>query len=348
MQPTGPALDQALLGEAVRRMETFIEQGLLHGAALAAGRRAGLVAQHAAGLARWDGEPQPVRPDTIFAIASITKPIVATAIMQLVERGLLLVNDPVAVHIPEFGCNGKGAVTVKHLLTHTSGLDESYQAPLRERGAPREEFVRGACASFIKWEPGTRYEYCNASFWVLGELIERLSGARLEEYLRRHVFEPLGMRDTGFTFTESQRERISAVAADQPEQGLEFWLRLAEYAHPAGGLFSTAHDLVQFGRAFLNGGTLDGRRLLSPPSIAAMTENHTPGLPEQRGLGWALRRWPGEPCGAPGYGHGGATGTQLRIYPELDLVAVFLANRTGLDDRVQPAVLNPVVAAASA
>jgi CubicO group peptidase (beta-lactamase class C family) len=307
-----------------------------------------------------DGSEQ-VAPDSIFLLASITKPVIGTAIVQLAEQGRLLISDPVARYVPEFGRFGKDKVTIWHLLTHTSGLAEEVEGPAWEAKAPLSAHLEAAYNSFLHFPPGTQYEYCNLSFWVLTEIITRVSGESYIEYLRHHIFEPLGMDDTAFDFEGEQAGRMMPVHNVQPLPGdgdLHYWRSLA---HPAGGLWSTAADLVKFGQAMLNG--LAGQRhtIVSRAGIAAMTRLHTAGLRDRTtgelayyGLCWGkpggnaqvlsvLADRPGGTSAA--FGHGGATATLLWIEPDHDLVFVFLTNVWGQENRVAYAALNAVLGA---
>ena len=301
----------------------------------------------------------PAALDSIFLLASISKPIVATAIMRLVEQGRLTLADPVVKHIPEFETFGKGRVTIWHLLTHTSGLDESglWREMLFERRASARDLLQIACRSALRYEPGARYEYNTLTFVLLGELIERVSGQPYPEYLRREIFEPLGMRDTSFAPPGDQRARAMPVysALNEPD----FEAKIAYFistAAPGGGLWSTAADLVAFGQALLRGGVSNGYHLLAPASIAMMTRLHTPGMTETRvdgsvvparyGLGWGKPALDGSTLAAPGaYRHGGATGTQLLVDPEWDLVFVFLTNSLGIEGRAPDMVANAIYGA---
>jgi len=303
----------------------------------------------------------PITPDTRFPIASITKPIVATAIMRLVEQGRLLLSDPIVKHIPEFETFGKGAVTVWHILTHTSGLDESgwWREILFERRASAADLVQVACRGALRYTPGTRYEYNTLTFALLGELIERLSGLPYAEYLRQQIFEPLGMRDTSFAPQGEQQARAMPVYSALAEQ--EFEAKIAYFtsvAAPGGGLWSTAADLVAFGQALLRGGRSNGYHLLSPASIEAMTRLHTAGMteilddgtarPALYGLGWGKPALDGTTLASPrAYRHGGATGTLLLIDPDWDLVFVFLTNSWGIQERAPDRVVNAIYGALS-
>jgi serine-type D-Ala-D-Ala carboxypeptidase len=277
----------------------------------------------------------PVTTDSIFLLASITKPIFATSLMRLVERGAVLLNDPVANVIPEFAANGKANVRLWHLLTHT-------------------------CAASLTFAPGTRYAYCNPSFIIMGEMVKRLTGIDHAQHLTEAVLEPLQMHDTCFIPRHGD-ERIVPVL-DPPwrnEQERAGWLGLR---HPAAGLWSTAADLVRFGQALLRDGELDGYQLLAPASLRAMTTLQTSGIPSVTGegefqsyygLGFSKagprgERGPSAELRSPGgFGHGGATGTYLWVEPEFDLVFVFLSNRWLQDDRALKRALNAAIAAAS-
>jgi serine-type D-Ala-D-Ala carboxypeptidase len=303
----------------------------------------------------------PVTTDSIFLLASITKPIFATSLMRLVERGAVLLNDPVANVIPEFAANGKANVRLWHLLTHTSGLNEGWinlaDGPERGQWA---RVVERTCAAPLTFAPGTRYAYCNPSFIIMGEMVKRLTGIDHAQHLTEAVLEPLQMHDTCFIPRHGD-ERIVPVL-DPPwrnEQERAGWLGLR---HPAAGLWSTAADLVRFGQALLRDGELDGYQLLAPASLRAMTTLQTSGIPSVTGegefqsyygLGFSKagprgERGPSAELRSPGgFGHGGATGTYLWVEPEFDLVFVFLSNRWLQDDRALKRALNAAIAAAS-
>jgi CubicO group peptidase (beta-lactamase class C family) len=305
-------------------------------------------------------ERAPVQADSIFMLASITKPIVATAIMQLVEQGRLLLSDPIVKHIPEFGQFGKQAVTVWHVLTHTSGLEEAHWwAQLYQQRAPAEAVLRAACQSPLHFEPGARYEYCSLSFVILGELITRLGGLPYPEYLQQHIFAPLGMRDTSFAPAGAQQARAVHVysVGEQAEEpsARSFVDYFVSIAAPGGGLWSTAGDLIAFGQAFLRGGRYNDYQLLSPPAIEVMTRLHTGGLveilehkpfPARYGLGWGKPGADGKTLASPrAYEHGGVTGTRLHIDPEWNLVFVFLTNCWGIEGDASHRALNAVYGA---
>ncbi|MBI3980020.1 MAG: beta-lactamase family protein [Chloroflexi bacterium] len=298
-----------------------------------------------------------VTPDSIYLLASITKPMVATAMMRLVERGTILLHEPVAGFWPAFAANGKEQVALWHLLTHTSGLDEKPQplpdlaqaAALTTADLHAEQAARAA-ASGLNFAPGTRFTYCNASFRVMAELIQRLTGRSYLDYLRAEVLEPLGMADTTFSPSPDQQQRVLPVVGFPSPAHFDLFIRSAS---PAGGIFSTAADLIAFGRAFLHGGTYRGYRLLAPATVAKMTRVHfrdraefTPGQPEAVavGLGWFFDA-DRELLPDAAFRHAGASGTRLVVDPANDLVAVFLTNRWGMDTRRRDRIFNALYGA---
>ncbi len=303
--------------------------------------------------------------ETIFDLASLTKPLATTtAVLQLWEQGAIDLDAPVVAYLPRFARGGKAAVTVRQLLSHTSGLPawEMLYLP----GTPREnatrapscrsieEAVARICATPVVVRPGTKVEYSDLGFIILGYLVERLSGLSLDRYVRRHIFQPLGMRWTRFRPPRSWRSRCAATElgnaferAKAAAQGLG--RRFAWRTHllrgevhdgnawylghgVAGhaGLFGTAADLARFGMMLLRGGAPSGARILSSDATAEAMRNQTPGLdPEPRGLGWALTGSTslGTRASRSAVGHTGFTGTSLLIDPARDLVIVLLTNR---------------------
>jgi CubicO group peptidase (beta-lactamase class C family) len=346
-----PGLEASLLDSAYAAVADGVRTGALASGVLAVATSADLVRLEAFG---------PVATDSIFLIASITKPIFATSVMRLVERGLVALNEPVARHVPEFAANGKQDVRLWHMLTHTSGLDETWVA--QASGPQRWEWPRivaRMCAAPLQFPPGSRYAYCNPPFFVMADMVRRLTGTDHATYLRQAVLEPLGMRDTSYTPPDSSRV---APVLDPPwpdGQGKAGWIGLQ---HPAAGLWSTAGDLVRFGQMLLHDGELDGYRVLAPATLRAMSTLQTAGIPlvngasefqSYYGLGFGKagpdnERGPSTELRSPaGFGHGGATGTYLWVEPEFDLVFVFLTNRWGQEDTTLKRALNATIAAAS-
>lgn len=336
------------------------------GALVAVARGGRLVALEAFGWAALAPAPVPLRPDHVFDVASLTKVVVTTpAVLLLLERGLLSLEDRLDRFFPELREAPLGEARVWHLLTHTAGLPNWFPVAVE---APRHGGVVEALAAVrLGAVPGERVEYSCAGFILLGLLVERLTGEDLAAFAAREVFAPLGLASTTYLLLDREipadlRSRLVPTelrAATDRGRELEAAFRergawLGEWAirHPGGratgvaddenaaylgglagnaGLFSTAADLLAVGQAWLDRGVArTGRRLLSPAVVAAATRNWTPGRGENRGLGWQLPAPEssfGDLMSPASFGHTGFTGTGLWIDPERQFVAVLLTNR---------------------
>jgi uncharacterized protein YbbC (DUF1343 family)/CubicO group peptidase (beta-lactamase class C family) len=352
-------------------VEAAIDRHELPGAVILIGRGDTVLYHHAFGQRAVQPAREPMTEDTIFDLASLTKVVATTtSVMQLVERGQIRLSDPVARFIPEFGRYGKQAIAIRHLLTHTSGLRPDLALEVEFNGA--DEAIRRAIEEVPTAPPDTRFVYSDINFFLLGEIVARVSGERLDRYARAHTFEPLGMKDTGFLPAASLRPRIapterclerawpcvpaSAAAADVPFlRGVVHDPTARRMDGVAGhaGLFSTAADLSRFCRMLLHGGTLDGSRILSPASVARMTSPSTPvGMRDVRGLGWdidssyASNRGELFPIGS--FGHTGFTGTSLWIDPQSQAYVIFLSNRVHPDGKGDVTPLRARVATVAA
>lgn len=282
-----------------------------------------------------------VTPFSHFMIASMTKPIMATAVMRLVEAGRLDLDEPVQRYLPEFaplpatpGEPGGEVITTRDVMRHTAGLIEDWQRMSRERPDAARTY-RMLASERVEYAPGTRHHYTSNSWFVLGELIRRLDGRPYPVFLREEVLEPLRMAETGFGRPASDRARVHSFGPNALVGPL-FLAAFMRLQHPAGGLWSTADDIVRFGRAMLMGGALDGVRVVTPGSVAEMTREQTTGLPDVEepgrtahyGLGWNIPGGrPGKPGSAAAFEHGASTGGRLWVDPTYDLVIVLLANR---------------------
>jgi CubicO group peptidase (beta-lactamase class C family) len=291
------------------------------------------------------------------AIASITKPITATAILQLVEAGLLVLTEPLTTYLPEFrpepppGVDrASEPITTWHVLTHTAGLTDAPEDFFLTAPATKAAILDRVCQAPLRFLPGTAYAYTSDSFYLLAELIERLSGATYPEALRDRTFRPLGMASTTFDPADPGPAAVPLEGSLGPPGAPrdEVLAGFISLALPGGGLWSTADDLVRFGRAMLLGGTLDGARILGQPFVDLMTRLQTDGILEigtGRAPGYALG-WgrPGLGRGSPvspsAFGHNGASGSTLIVDPAHDLVVVYLRNEwsatmTATDEAVQ-------------
>lgn len=330
------------LAKIAPRMEEFVEAAKISGAVTLVGLE-GKVIHHAAVGQADVASGRPMKKDTLFAIASMTKPITATAVMILKDEGKLSLDDRVSKYIPEFkeARLKDGALqrelTLRDLLTHTSGLGGSQQ-----NTGSLAATAKALAARPLSFQPGTRWQY-SPGLSVCGRVIEVASGQPYEKFLAERIFEPLGMQDTTFFPSQEQQKRIATLYQPGDDGGLaeaEHWLiELGDdrTANPSGGLFSTAADLFRFYQMVLDGGQCNGKRIVSAKSVQEMTTlqtgdlktGFTPG--NGWGLGWCVVR---EPQGVTAslssgtFGHGGAFGTQGWVDPKRKMILVLLIQRT--------------------
>jgi CubicO group peptidase (beta-lactamase class C family) len=364
-----PVFDPSRLDTAFRLLAGQVEGGEMPAAAVAVAGPRGIIRSEAFGR---DGDRRVGVKDR-FTIASITKPITAIAVGQLLEEGLLTLGDPVRRIVPEYdpppapeGGPGGEAVTVWHLLTHTSGsvdvpggLGGHIDPSLLEAVGPRptaDGIVRLLGRTPLASPPGTAYRYASDTFLVLGEVVRRLRGAAsFAEALRTTVLAPLEMDATGFGPVVEGRVSVTMHATGLPDTAAAaLAVAFASVEHPGGGLWSTVGDIARFGRAMLLGGTLDGARVIGRSWLELTTREHTfgivePGTPPRRpghGLGWAVATPDGRlPGSLRRFGHRGASGSYLSIDPAVGLVIVLLGDQWGAPERLQDAVLGAVYGA---
>lgn len=325
------------------------------------------------GRRKLDDTPGTLPDDAIFLVASITKPLVAMAVLKLIERGDLLLGTKVHELIPEFGRKGNYRVTIRHLLTHSSGLPDMLpdNLELRQAQAPLKKFVEGTCRVELDFPTEQNSAYSSMGFVLLGEIIERISGLTARDFLKREFFDPLGMHDTTLGTPEGwysgevpKSERLVEVRVPEAMKEGTDWNWNSRYwrslGAPWGGLLTTPHDLSRYAQMMLGRGALDGTRVLSPASVAAATRNQIEPLreipePVRRckgwGLGWRLH-WPahsanfGDLLGPNTYGHWGATGTLLWIDPDAGTWCVILSTEPQEPHGTDLAKLSNLVAAA--
>jgi CubicO group peptidase (beta-lactamase class C family) len=301
---------------------------------------------------------RPMKPDTLFWIASMTKPVTAVAILMLQDEGKLNISDPVEKYLPEFAAlrtpSGRPAnLTITQILTHTSGMGEA-TGPEAQQARTLANLVPLWVAAPLQFEPGTTWRYCQSGINAAGRVVEVVSGKTFDAFLRERLFGPLDMPDTTFYPTAEQRTRLVTAYAKNRETGLlepvphrpEFGQR----ERPPlgnGGLYSTARDYARFCQMLLNHGAFAGHRYLQRETVAYLYTPLTGNLPTgffqseahgQRGhnYGWGLGtcvlRTPHEGVAAmlaPGsYGHGGAWGTQAWIDPVREVAYVLMVQRS--------------------
>ncbi|GAA4421507.1 serine hydrolase domain-containing protein [Actinokineospora soli] len=275
----------------------------------------------------------PMRPDTVFDVASVSKLFTSLAVMCLVEDGAVAVDDPVAEHVPEFAANGKAAITVEQLLTHTSGMEP--WIPLWRDWPDRDSRLRAALERKPAHPAGTRYVYSDLNLIALGVLVERVSGQPLDAFVARRVTGPLGLTDTGYNPASAERVAATEYQATPP-RGMVRGEVHDENAWSLGGVaghagvFSTARDLAVLGQTILNGGEYGGTRILRRETVREMLTDYNTAFPgNAHGLGFELdQRWyMGGLAGPRTAGHTGYTGTSLVIDPASRSIAILLTNR---------------------
>lgn len=356
----GTPADAGLIAWYVARMRAHLRDGLQpnpkvpsYAGAVALVAKNGVIVLHdAVGDAvrfsdgNWTELPErervPMRPDTIFDLASISKLFTSVAAMQLVEAGKLDLRQNVAHYIPEFAQNGKAHVTVEQLLTHTSGLVgfiKMWEAPAATTAEQRVQLIYALAPVAA---PGTKYIYSDLNMITLQQIVERLSGERLDRYVATHITRPLHMDDTGYN---PPPEKLSRIAATEYEESALIHRGMVrgsvhdENAWSLGGVsgnagvFSTAHDLAIFAQMILNGGRYGDARILRPSTVLDMVSLHTPGIydqwgAEERGLGFELDAdyYMGRLASLTTIGHTGYTGTSLVIDLKKKSFVILLAN----------------------
>lgn len=317
-----------------RVIEDAVREGAAPGAVLLVGRRGKTVFERAYGRRAVVPAPEPMTVDTIFDMASLTKVMAtATSVMILVERGELSLTDPVVQYVPEFEPFEKDSITLLQLLTHYSGLRPDLDLDTDWVGY--DTAIDLACAEKLAAEPGTEFIYSDINYFLLGEIVSRVSGRSLEVFSHEEIFEPLGMDDTRFNPPLNWRPRIAPSERDgEMLRGKVHDPTTARMGGVAGhaGLFSTARDTAVFARFILNGGFQGGTRVLSPLAVRQMTINQAPpGGEEWRGLGFDIRsrfstnRGDLFPVGS--FGHTGFTGASLWIDPVTETFVILMTSR---------------------
>jgi len=332
-RPESIDMDANRLGKIDRVVEEGLKRGRMPGCVVVVGYRGRVAYRKAFGFRRLQPEKEAMTVDTLFDLASLTKPIAtATSVMTLVEQGKINVSDPVAKHVPEFAANGKEKITVLHLLTHQAGLiaDNS----LRDYRDGSKEAMKRVLALKPLAAPGERFIYSDMGFVVLAELVRRVSGKTIHDYSQAAIFKPLGMSETGYLPGAELRKRAAVTQQREGRwmQGEVHDPRAYALGGVAGhaGLFSTADDLAVYAQMMLGRGTYRGVRIMKPATWEQMTRpvKVPRGL---RALGWDVRS-PfssnrGDLFSQNAFGHGGFTGTAIWIDPGLELFVIFLSNR---------------------
>jgi beta-lactamase class C len=334
------ALKQDRLEQAAALVQKATESGDVSAASLYVGQR-DFVFRRVFGRAQ--------DPESVFLLASITKPMTAVGVMILADRGQVSLSDPVRKYIPEFTGGDRGLVTIRHLLTHTSGLPDQLEenVALRKRHAPLKEFVAATCRTPLLFKPGTQVKYQSMGLLLAAEIAERVTKQPFRDFLQKELYRPAGMMKTslglgGRKVSDTMLSQVDSAPGlyGGGDSGRDwnwnsvYWRDLGA---PWGGAHSTASDVAKLLAMFLKP---DGR-ILKRETAAAMIVNQTEGLNEPRGIGWMVK--PGEfgrHCSPRAFGHYGATGTVAWADPQTQLVCVLLTTKPA--DQSRAHLLGPV------
>jgi len=328
-------LDTSLIANLDKLVKTALEEAVAPGVAIAVGRNGHIAYMKGYGTIDWNRPGSPaVDTNTLYDLASLTKVIATTSVAMILEEGGQLdLNRTVSSYLPEFNTPEKAHITVRQLLTHSSGLEAG--ANIYNTAHGREQYLQQIAARPLDYTPGTNMVYSDWNMIVLQLVMERIAGKTLDVLATEKIFRPLGMTDTQFQPSFTLRPRIAPTQVDDGRGGLLWGTVHDENAYAIGGvaghagLFSTARDLALFSMMILNGGEgANGVRIAKPATIARWTSRQ--GKESTRTLGWDSPDG-GSSAGqffSPwSFGHTGFTGTSIWIDPEKDLFVVVLTNR---------------------
>jgi CubicO group peptidase (beta-lactamase class C family) len=311
------ALGQGKWDEAVQLLQQQTSSGDVSAATL-------FIRSGSTTLQRAFGKAQ--SPDAVFLLASITKPMTASALMILADHGHVSLTDPVQRFIPEFRGDGRERLLVRHLLTHTSGLPDMLpeDQDLRKRHAPLSEFVALTCRTPLLFAPGAEVRYQSMGLLLASEIALRITKEPFPVFVQDHVFRPLGMRNTSLGLggrAISQTMQCQVKDPSDWDWNSAYWRNLGS---PWGGAHSTVGDLALFLQYFAH----PDARVVKPETASAMITNQTAGLAKPWGLGWMLNNGQfGKGCSAATFGHSGSTGTMCWLDPEKGQSLVLLTTK---------------------
>jgi len=355
IDPETVGMNAQKLAEIPARMKEFVAAGTISGVVTALARHGKLVEFDAVGLRDIESNA-PMQKDTLFRIASLTKPVTCAGVMALVDEGRVSLIDPVEKYLPEYKgmkmnpCRaGAGThcqavaprrpINVEDLMTHTSGLPGSVDAGQEPEPTTLAELVHRGAHGELLFEPGTSWNYSNIGIDILGRIIELVSHKPFDQFLKERIFDPLVMNDTGFVVPPERRERMATLynfSSGKPERVDAQWGSAGTIPSPAGGLISTAGDMLRFNEMMRNKGMLDGKRVLSQAAVELMIVSHTGDLEAGwvtgvgHGFGYEVVR---EVRGMFRYNSigtfvkGGAYRTYEWVDPTRDLVGVIMMQR---------------------
>lgn len=353
--------DSTRISALIKHFERLVNEKYIHGASYCICLKGNIIANGSVGASSFRDTGK-MQPDSIFGIYSITKVFTATAIMQLVENGLIRLDTPVGEILPQFKEKPFDAVTIYHLLTHSSGLypdtncfpedDDKTAWELIDKaadsfkGKPEDfDWISAALSKGLRVPTGTQWQYCSFGFVLLGEIITRVSGEDCHDYIENHIIKPIGMRDSGFSVTKAQAKRCY-VFDEEEESNLASVISGKEYfdsdyigvyryiPRTGGGLFSTAPDLIKFANTMLYGGSYNGVRVLGRKSIEKMSTIQLHDTPDycwgantgnrMYGVGFDMRTGPAYIYSEGTFFHEGARASSMIIDPEEELTAAWV------------------------
>jgi CubicO group peptidase (beta-lactamase class C family) len=335
--PAAVGISPVRLQRVTGLLQSEVRQGGLQAASILIARRGKIVLHEGFGHSSPQPGSPPVKPDSVYIVASLTKPVTATALMILVERGEVSLSEPVTRYLPEFTGGERRKVRVLDLLAHTSGLPDMLpeNTQLRRAHAPLSEFVKQIYTTPLLFSPGTAFRYQSMGILLAAEIIERTAKTPLRDFERKEIFQPLGMEHSslgmgGRSISDTVQVQESGDPKDLASWGAnsEYWRNLG---NPWGGMHTTTTDLAVLLQTFLNAGTYSGKRILSPATVRTMISDQNANLNGAWGLGWRLGRSQDKEFGdlvSPGaFGHMGASGTMEWADPETGLICVILTSR---------------------
>lgn len=333
-------------------VQRLVDTGQIVGGVLHLQSGPGVLLQEAYGWADRESARE-MRLDTIFRARSMTKPLVGTVVLMLMEQGLLELDAPVARYLPAFQDDAKRAITIRQLLSHTSGLTGAIYETIAgtEFTSLRQAVDHLGRHGGVSFAPGTGYEYSDVGSSTLGALVAELAGAPCEDVIAERILRPLEMSDSFCALVpvrDPRRGRIASTYQGAPNAWVRYWEtsqpQVVPFFRASGGLYTTAGDYARFVRAIQNEGNLDGVHLLQPESVQLALTPHAsrppvgaePGDAEEHyGLHWSLYTGFYGPVSSGTFGHGGSDGTMALVDPVRDLVVLYMTQSRGTATRPQ-------------
>lgn len=364
LRPADPAtvgMSKERLERAASLIQAETDAGRVLASSIIVARNGKIVLHRGFGKTAPGAGASATKPDTVYLLASISKPISVCGLMLLVERGLVSTADPASYYLPELKNDDRGKIKVRDLIAHTSGMPDMLpeNTELRRAHAPLSDFVKHSFTTPLLYAPGTDFKYQSMGILLAAEITERVTKMRLRDFLKKELFDPLGMNNT---FLGMGGRRIEDTAwcqtggrgrTQSPDEvsfgaNSPYW---RDMGHPWGGVHSTVTDLAILLQTMLDGGAYDGRRVFSPSTVTAMTRDQNTHIQKPWGYGWALATSPvwnyfGDLVSPQTFGHVGATGTVAWADPKSKVLTVILTTRPAAEDsgRLLRTVSNAVAA----